>query len=627
MTRWTILLALLAAQFGVPATAVAAPGWLPAFEVEGPVRGAPQVAFAPGGALHAIWLRNLDGAWDVRAAQRPPGGGFAPAVTISRGSAEMTQPSLAVSKQGSEVAVWAQRDAVGMWVVRAAVREDGHWGAPQPLSGQADTAPKPVVAMADDGEAIVIFNRLVVNRVQIQSVRRPPGGSWGSAETISGFDYNAREQDLVMDGAGNATALWMEGSSTTSLVDTRIVWAQRPAGGVWTAPVVLASQADSGPAASWPDLAIAGSHIAGAWTRYGAQRSDVAVRPALGAWGPAQPATGVGYGADQPQVAIDAAGNVTVAISGGQTIATNRLVAGGTWPAQSQALSGNFSDAYLIALGAGPRGRVLAAWLGTTLGDHNVIGHVEAATRGPDGWGATQDFASGGLYDMAVAVDDADNGVVVWSDTDGPLSVRAYDASGPDLVALDVPAAATTGAPAAFSVDARDRWSPGGRVTWDYGDGVTETGSGVSHAYVAAGRYTVAVTATDGLGNATTEQRTIVVTDAPAPAPVATLVPAATVTPPAPTPAQPTPKAPAAKRITIPFRGAYKIPGSRSACRGKVTLTLKLRKTTLARKTVELDRRCRFGASFTVARSKLGNAKSLSIVAHFHGNKVLGATT
>jgi PKD repeat protein len=52
---------------------------------------------------------------------------------------------------------------------------------------------------------------------------------------------------------------------------------------------------------------------------------------------------------------------------------------------------------------------------------------------------------------------------------------------------------------------------------WDFGDGSTADRASVSHAFGASGAFTVKVTSTDAVGNATTATRTIQVTTQGAP--------------------------------------------------------------------------------------------------------------
>ena len=116
----------------------------------------------------------------------------------------------------------------------------------------------------------------------------------------------------------------------------------------------------------------------------------------------------------------------------------------------------------------------------------------------------------------------------------------------------------------------------------------------------------------------------------PAPLPTVVVV-APTVTPvPVATPA-PTaipPKKPS-KLVTITFTGAYKIGKIARArgCRGALTLDLRHGKTLLQRRSGKLDSRCRYKTTFSVARTKVGSAKQLTVVVRFRGNKYLAATT
>jgi len=88
--------------------------------------------------------------------------------------------------------------------------------------------------------------------------------------------------------------------------------------------------------------------------------------------------------------------------------------------------------------------------------------------------------------------------------------------------------------PADMSATATDRWS-GVSFTWDFGDGATASGGGVSHAYGAPGVYTAVVRATDAAGNSSSVSRTIQVSN------------------PTPPPPPPPPAAPKRIVVTMPF--------------------------------------------------------------------------
>ncbi len=163
--------------------------------------------------------------------------------------------------------------------------------------------------------------------------------------------------------------------------------------------------------------------------------------------------------------------------------------------------------------------------------------------------------------------------------------------------------------------------------------------AGVSYeCSVAGGAFTpctqppdgaFAVRAVDFTGN--TDPTPATFTPAPpAPEPIV-IAPAATPAPlatPAPTPTRIAPKKPS-KLVTITYSGAYKIGKiSRSrGCRGALTLELRHGRTLLQSRSGKLDSRCRYKTTFSVARTKVGSAKQLTVVVRFRGNKYLAATT
>ena len=94
--------------------------------------------------------------------------------------------------------------------------------------------------------------------------------------------------------------------------------------------------------------------------------------------------------------------------------------------------------------------------------------------------------------------------VIVASGTDHGL---------PRVESLSKPKKVGTGVLGPYSVRASDAWSPIVDVTWRYGDGSSEHGVSVRHAYARPGSYHVTVLVNDAAGN--TAQRTFVVVVAP----------------------------------------------------------------------------------------------------------------
>ena len=86
------------------------------------------------------------------------------------------------------------------------------------------------------------------------------------------------------------------------------------------------------------------------------------------------------------------------------------------------------------------------------------------------------------------------------------------------------------------------------------------------------------------------------------------------------------------KRVRVRARGTISVPAGstlRAACKGKVTLTVKKKRTTLATRKAKLKRkngRCRFGKTIFIKRSKVGrNTTRLRLKISFKGNSALAA--
>jgi hypothetical protein len=112
--------------------------------------------------------------------------------------------------------------------------------------------------------------------------------------------------------------------------------------------------------------------------------------------------------------------------------------------------------------------------------------------------------------------------LVVWTGWDtrarrALADAAAYDASPPQIDALSIPPAATTGSATQMSAATSDI-SSHVTTTWSFGDGSIAEGTAVTHEYAHPGSYDVRATATDAAGRTATATRQITVTPPPPPA-------------------------------------------------------------------------------------------------------------
>jgi hypothetical protein len=104
--------------------------------------------------------------------------------------------------------------------------------------------------------------------------------------------------------------------------------------------------------------------------------------------------------------------------------------------------------------------------------------------------------------------------VATWSRFDGIntiIQAAGYDAAGPRLQSLLIPAGGTARQALSFSVDPADVWSAAGSTAWSFGDGATAGGTSAIHTYRSPGTYVVRVTSSDQDGNASAAERSLII--------------------------------------------------------------------------------------------------------------------
>lgn len=522
----SVLLAM-AATSG-PATAA---GWL-APEMVSPVGLRPQVAVTADGIATALWLGGQPGGAQIaQAADRAPGGTWSATPPLSVPGGSLDAPAIATAKSGAAVAVWSANS-----VVRAAYRAPGAgWGAAHDLTDGGLPTGSTSAVITEDGTATVAWHAGTGGGREVQSSRRPAGGSWEPGLAISGLGTTGPQLAAAADGT--VTAVW----------DHRDGWTEtrtRPAGGGWSPTATL-----SGPDLPAGDVRIAvapnGTAVA-AWSqRVGSyNRVHAAMRAPGGPWGPPRILSSDGQPAYEPQISIAADGSALAAWTrsdgeNGRLQATVRP-AGGDWEA-ARTLSAAGHEAEEPKAVVTDGGSATIVWQRPN-DDGPVAAH--AVTRSGGAWSPTKNLTGTLEEGTQLQLAAAPNGdtTVVWH-SGGSVSSAVLDASGPRLDGLSVPATGQVGSPVDFSVTPRDLWSPLGGTTWDFGDGGTAVGTGVSHTFPTVGVHTVTVSASDVRGNVTEQTRQIEILPVPTP-PIGT--------PPTGPPAGP-PVVPAADPCAAPF--------------------------------------------------------------------------
>jgi hypothetical protein len=274
---------------------------------------------------------------------------------------------------------------------------------------------------------------------------------------------------------------------------------------------------------------------------------------------------------------------------------------------------------------------------GTVLAAGNA-GNIVHSVNGREFFWNGADGALSGHDWRAVGLASATKGAV--GGTLGKLVITSAASATPDIVkptgTISGPSAAVAGQPVAFTLNAADSGGSGlnpASYAWTASGLPGVGGNPATFTFPSSGFYTVRVTFADNAGNTATATKSISITRPPA------------VT----DPGSGTATLPVVftgrgnnlsakivgNRVRVRARGTIRLPAgaSLSACSGKVKLTVKRKRTTLAKRSAKLKRKngkCRFGKTIFIKRSKVGRSTTrLRLKVSFRGNAVLkaGSTT
>jgi len=225
-----VLAVLFATCLGaVGGTDVAGAEWTEPREISPAGTGAtqPQVAVDGVGNATVVWTAGSSPR-TIRSASRPAGGVWDESFNRTAGAADCHDPQLAVNAAGAAV-VAGDCDTPG--TVRAAYRAAG--GSWQSSIELPDAAGGTDVHVGIDGAGVA--TAVWLNGSTIWSAQRTTGtaGTWGAALRVTPIGDDVRSVDLVVVPSGRQTVLWRRdlGSANRSSVDTL----GRTGGGAWGA--------------------------------------------------------------------------------------------------------------------------------------------------------------------------------------------------------------------------------------------------------------------------------------------------------------------------------------------------------------------------------------------------------
>jgi hypothetical protein len=250
---------------------------------------------------------QVSGGYVVQQASRSPGGSFGTPTTISGLFTTLGELTAAVSSNGTAAAGWASSGNGVQVSLRSA---SGTWSAPVTLASGGRFA-NVQVKLDAQGNGAMIWVRLTDLAV-VQAVTWTSGGAFGAPVQLSSSAHGSFLPDLEMNDAGSAVVAWQAAGLLDNSNPYQVESVTRPPGGAWSAPVAVSPVQPS----TWnPQVALdAAGNMAAIWEQgstAGAYKIFVATRDAGGSWStPVLRDTGSSW-AGGTNIGTDAAGHFT----------------------------------------------------------------------------------------------------------------------------------------------------------------------------------------------------------------------------------------------------------------------------------------------------------------------------
>jgi RTX calcium-binding nonapeptide repeat (4 copies) len=291
---------------------------------------------------------------------------------------------------------------------------------PSDISRDGASGSTPRIASDGAGNIVAVWREVDGDASAIRAASRPAGGTWSSAQRISTPAAATESPKLAMDKLGNAVAVWQRSTGHDSVVQAAI----RPAGGAWSPAQDLSAP---GEAAFNADVALEAGQMTAVWMVMSGRQTaiETSSRAVDGSWSPAVTISGPIGNTSAPVVAVDDEGAALAAWrwSDGaflvvQAAARSRA---GVWsPPQILSGPGRSASQPLIAMDAS--GNALVAWLRYN-GSWTA---AQVAYRTPAGsWESTHNLSErgGNARRLDLAMNSRGDAVVTWTQT--PLTASA----------------------------------------------------------------------------------------------------------------------------------------------------------------------------------------------------------
>jgi hypothetical protein len=174
----------------------------------GQVTQNPQVAVDSSGNAIVIW-EQFDGSnWRTMSRRRSSGGTFGSTKTLSASGQDASVSRVATEPNGDAIVIWLRYDGSVNRVQARTVSSTDVVGATQNISGTTSYASQPQVDVDLDGDATIVWRQSDGANDRVLARHRAPAGTLSSTQTLSGSGANANAPAVAVDDNGDAVVVW-----------------------------------------------------------------------------------------------------------------------------------------------------------------------------------------------------------------------------------------------------------------------------------------------------------------------------------------------------------------------------------------------------------------------------------
>jgi hypothetical protein len=191
---------------------VAGSGWEGAVAIESDAGDVyvPQIAVDDSGNAMAVWRQSDGTNYNVYANRYEAGSGWEGAVAIESDTGNVYEPRIAVDGSGNAMAVWRQSDGTNYNVYANRYEAGSGWEGAVVIESDTGNVYDPQIAVDDSGDAMALWLQYDGSVNNVYANRYEAGSGWEGAMAIESDTGTVSEPQIAVGGSGDAMAVWLQ---------------------------------------------------------------------------------------------------------------------------------------------------------------------------------------------------------------------------------------------------------------------------------------------------------------------------------------------------------------------------------------------------------------------------------